>query len=75
MFVVQISFFIVTFSSLYHEICQTTKEVDPHPHIAPCVHMRSVTILFFFFLCHLLKVGASIRHIVWEGQMEWTTLA
>jgi hypothetical protein len=72
MFVVQIPFFIVTFFSLY---CQTTKEVNPHPRIAPCVNMWSVTILFFFFLCHLLKVGASVRHIAWEGQVEWTTLA
>ena len=35
---------------------QTTKEVNPHPRIAPCVNMCSVTFLFlFFFLCHLLE--------------------
>jgi hypothetical protein len=33
--------------------------------------MWSVT--FFFFLCHLLNVGACICHIAWEGQVEWTT--
>ena len=30
---------------------------------------------FFFFSCHLLNVGACVRHIAWEGQVEWTTLA
>ena len=33
--------------------------------------MWSVT--FFFFLCHLLNVGACICHIVQEGLVEWTT--
>ena len=42
---------------------QTTKEVNPRPHIAPCVNMWSV---FFFF--HLLNVGACVRHISWEGR-------
>ena len=47
---------------------QTTKEVNPHPRIVPCVNMWSVTFLFlfFFFLCHLLNVGACIRHITQE---------
>jgi hypothetical protein len=62
---------------------QTTKEVNPHPHIAPCANMWNVTFLFlllllfffFFFLCHLLNVGACIGHIAREGQVEWTTLA
>jgi hypothetical protein len=39
MFVVQISLLIVTFLSLISSILslmQTTKEVNPHPHIAPC---------------------------------------
>ena len=27
---------------------------------------------FFFFLCHLLNVGAWICHIAQEGQVEWT---
>ena len=64
MFVVQISLFIVTFLSLISQnlsLMQTTKEVNPHPCIAPCVNMWSVA--FFFFLCH----------IAWEGQVEWTT--
>ena len=80
MFVVQISLFIVTFLSLISQnlsLMQTAKEVNPHPRIAPCVNMWSVTFLFlfFFFLCHLLNVGACIRHITREGQGEWTTLA
>ena len=55
MFVVQISLLIVTFLSLISRILslmQTTKEVNPHPCIAPCVNMWSVTflLLFFFFL-------------------------
>ena len=56
---------------------QTIKEVNPHPHIAPRVNMWSVTFLFLFifsFLCHLLNVGACVRHIAREGQVEWTTL-
>ena len=75
MFIVQISLLIVTFLSLISQILslmQTTKEVNPHPRIAPCVNMWSV---FFFFFCHLLNVGACVRHIVREGQVEWTTLA
>ena len=51
---------------------QTTQEVNSHLRIAPCVNMWSVT--FFFFFCHLLSVGACVRHIVREGQVEWTTL-
>jgi len=73
MFVVQISLLIVTFFSLIPHnlsLMQTTKEVNPHPRIAPCVNMWSVTFLFlfffFFFLCHLLNVGACVRHIAWE---------
>ena len=75
MFVVQIALLIVTFLSLISQILpimQTTKEVKPHPCIAPCVDMWSVTFLFliitfFIFLCHLLNVGACIRHIAQEG--------
>ena len=71
MFVVQISILIVTFLSLIPRILslmQTTKEVNQHPRIAPCVNMWSV-----FFLCHLLNVGACICHIAQEGHVEWTT--
>ena len=82
MFVVQSSLLIVTFHSLISRnssLMQTTKEVNPHPHIAPCVNMWSVTflVLFFFFfsLCHLLNVGACLCHIARKGQVEWTTLA
>ena len=80
MFIVQISLLIVTFFSLISRILsliQTTKEVNPHPHIPPCVNMWSVTFLFllifFLFLCQLLNVGACMCHIAWEGQVEWTT--
>ena len=75
MFVVEISLLIVTFLSLISQtlsLMQTIKEVNPHPCIAPCVNMWSVT-FFFFFFCHLLNVGACICHIAWEGQVEWTT--
>ena len=41
---------------------QTTKEVNPHPHIAPCVNMWSVFFFFFF-----LNVGACVHHIAREG--------
>jgi uncharacterized membrane protein len=82
MFIVQILLLIVTFFSLisqFFSIMQTTKEVNSHPRIAPCVNMWSVTLFLFlflffsFFLCHLLNVGACICHIAWEGQVEWTT--
>ena len=77
MFIAQISILNVTFLSLISRnlsLMQTTKEVNPHPRIAPCVNMWSVTFLFlFFFLCHLLNVNASIRDIAREGQVEWTT--
>ena len=52
---------IVTFLSLNSwvlPLMQTTIEVNPHPHIAPCVHMWSVFIFLlflFFLLCHLLN--------------------
>jgi hypothetical protein len=82
MFVVQISLLIVTFFSLISEhlsLMQTTKDVNPHPHIAPCVSMWSVTFFlffffFFYFLCHLSNIGACVHHIVWEGKVEWATL-
>ena len=77
MFVVQISLFIVTFLSLISQnlsLMQTTKEVNPHLCIAPCVNMWSATFFFFFFFfCHILNVGACIYHIVQEGQVDWTT--
>ena len=65
MFLVQISLLIVTFLSLISQnlsLMQATKEVNPHPCIALCVNMWSVT-FFFFFWCHLLNVGACICHI------------
>jgi hypothetical protein len=77
MFEVQISLLIVTFLSLISQnlsLMQITQEINPHPHIAPCVNMWSVTFLFFF-LYHLLNVCACVRHIAREGQVEWTTLA
>ena len=77
MLVVQISLLIVTCPSLISQnlsLMQTTQEVNPHLGIASCANMWSVT-FFFFFLCHLLNVGACIRHIAQEGQVKWTTLA
>ena len=49
---------------------QTTQEVNPHTHVAPCVNMWSVFSFFSFFL----NVGACVRHIAQEGQVEWSTL-
>ena len=79
MFLVQISFLIVTFLSFISQflsVMQTTKEVNPHPRIASCVNMWSVILLlFFFFLCHFLSVGACIYHIAqkakWSGPHQW----
>jgi hypothetical protein len=75
-FIVQISLLIVTFHSFISQdlsLMQTTKEVNPHHRIAPCVHMWSATFLFLFFLffsCHLLNVVACVCHIAREGQVE-----
>ena len=59
------SLLIVTFLSLISQVLslmQTTKEVNPHPHIAPRVHMWSV-FLFCFFLCHYLNCWCvDLRH-------------
>ena len=63
MFLVQFSLLIATFLSLISQnlsLKQTTQEVNPHPCIAPCINMWSVTFLFF----HLLNVGACICHII-----------
>ena len=77
MFKVQKSHSLLAFLSLISQIfslMQTTREVNPHPRIAPCVNMWSVILfLFLFFLCHLLIVGACICHIARGGQVEWTT--
>ena len=77
MFIVQISLLIATFLSFISQnlsLMQTTKEVNPHSRVAPCVNMWSVTFLFLtFFLCHLLNVGAYICHITQEDQVKWTT--
>jgi hypothetical protein len=51
MFIVQTLLLIVTFLSFISRnlsSMQTTQAVNPHPRIAPCVNMWSVT--FFFFL-------------------------
>ena len=79
MFVVQVSLLIVTCHSLISQdlsLMPTTKEVNPHPCIAPCINMWSITFLFLFFLffsCHLLNVVACICHITREGQVKWHT--
>ena len=76
-FVVQISLLIVTFLSFISQnlsLMQTTQEANPHPHIGQCANMWSVT-FFFFFFHHLLNVGACVRHIAQEGQVECITLA
>jgi hypothetical protein len=56
MFVVQISLLIVTFLSLISQKFSSLQITKPHPCIAPCVNMWSVTFLFFFyfFLCRPL---------------------
>jgi hypothetical protein len=74
-FVVQISLRIVIFLSLISQnmfLIYTTKEVNSHPHISSCVNLWIVTFLFFF-LWHLLNVGACICHIIREGQVKGTT--
>jgi hypothetical protein len=46
--IVKISLLIVTFLSLISltlSLMQTIKEVNPHPHIAPCVNMWNVNLL------------------------------
>ena len=48
---------------------QTIKEVNPHPHIVPCVNMWSVTFSFFFYLCHVLNVGTCI--CIAPGKAKW----
>ena len=75
MFIVQNSLLIVTFLSLISQILslmQTTKKVYPYPCTVPCANMWSV-IFLFFFLCHLLNVGACTCHIAREGKVEWIT--
>jgi hypothetical protein len=67
MFVIQL--LIDTFLFLISRklsLLQTTQEVNSHPHITLCVNMWNV-FFFFFFLCHLLNVGACVRHIAREG--------
>ena len=52
-------------------VTQSTKEVNPHPRMAPCVNMWSVT-FFFFFLCHLLNVSActTTTCVMWQRTMQ-----
>ena len=65
MFVVQISFLTVIFLSLVSRISssmQTTKEVNPHPRIAPCVNMWSAIFFFFFFFLFMPLVECWCMH-------------
>jgi hypothetical protein len=69
MFIVQILLLIVTLLFLISRVLpllQTIEEVNSYPCIAPSVNMWNV----FFFLFRLLNVGACVRHIAWEGQVE-----
>jgi hypothetical protein len=55
---------------------QIVKEVDPHLHCAMCQHVRChllILIILPLFYTTRWDVGACIRHIVREGQVEWTT--
>ena len=64
--VVQILLLIVTFLSLISRILslmQSTKEVNPHPHITLCVTMWSVTFLFFFFFFFIPRVECWCMHV------------
>ena len=56
-----------------------SSNLTPLLHCAMCQHVECLLLLlllpfFFLFLCHLLNVGACIRHIAREGQVEWTPL-
>ena len=69
MFVVQISLLIVTFLSLVPQnFVNNVNYQRSQPTPSHCG--RSI-----FFFCHLLTVGACVRHIAQEGQVEWITLA
>ena len=72
-FVVQISFLIVTFLSLISQnlsLTQTTKEVNPHPRIVPCVNMWSV--ICWIWCIHNTYVTSSGK-VKWSGphQQRW----
>ena len=64
MLVAQISLLIVTFLSLISRnllLMQATKEVNPHPRIAPCLNTWSchliLILLFLLLLMSLVKFG------------------
>ena len=63
MFVVQISLLIVTFLSLISRICHQCKPPKKSTHTSSS-----------YYYVTLLNVGACVRHIALEGQVEWTTL-
>ena len=79
MFVIQISLLIVTFLFLISRILvMNANHQRIQPTLSPCAMCQHVEchlffLFSFFFLCHLLNVGAFICHITWEGQVEWTT--
>jgi hypothetical protein len=77
-FEVRISLLIVTFLSLISwnlSLMQTTKEVNPHPHIAPCVNMWSVTFfIFFWWMCRPHRLGrpSGVDH---TSVGDWRTIS
>jgi hypothetical protein len=76
-FIVQISLLIVTFLSLLSQNLSSMQIKPPKKSTQPHCTMRQHVeffFFFFFFFYLLLNVGACVRHITWEGQVEWTRL-
>ena len=77
MLVVQISFLMVMFLSLISwmlSLMEPIKEVNPHPHIAPCVNMWSVTFLFFFSFSFSYATCWMLVHAyaTSSGKVKWS---
>ena len=52
---------------------QTTQEVNPTP--SHCAMYQHVECCLLLLLPLFLNLGACVRHVAREGQVEWTTLA